>query len=287
MALLIAAIFSGVWLGLLRFRRLALSPTQSAGFARTTDIPELATLATAFDSMVQRMRTSADMLRQAAEDNAHAFKGPIGIIRHAIEPARLAASGDHAQNDPLQAITTALDRLDGLVQSTRYLDNAAAELLEPELSRVDLSALVRGFAQSYATMHTARRLDANVADGISVAGQPENIEAIIEPLVDNALSFSPPDGAVLVRLERSADTAILSVLDDGPGVAPDRLNRIFDRYYTYRPVQLPCSRTSSSHMGIGLWLAKQNAIALGGTITAVNRDPHGLSMKVVLPLAVE
>ena len=287
MALLIAAIFSGVWLGLLRFRRLALSPNQPAGFARTTGIPELASLASAFDSMVQRMRTSADMLRQAAEDNAHAFKGPIGIIRHAVEPALRAVSGNRSENGSLQAITTALDRLDGLVQSARYLDNAAAELLEPEVSRVDLSALVRGFVRSYATMHEASsvRLEANVADGITVAGQPDNLEAIIEPLVDNALSFSPSDGAVTVRLERNGDTAILSVRDDGPGVAPERLGRIFDRYYTHRQTEPACQRESSSHMGIGLWLAKQNAITLGGTITANNGDPHGFCMKVVLPLA--
>ena len=289
MALLIAAIFSGVWLGLLGFRRLALSPTQSAGFARTTGIPELASLASAFDSMVQRMRTSADMLRQAAEDNAHAFKGPIGIIRHAIEPTLQRTSDNQSQSAPLQAIIIALDRLDGLVQSARYLDNAAAELLESEMSRVDLSALVRGFVQSYATMNTARRvrLEAHVDDGITVAGQSENFEAIIEPLVDNALSFSPPDGAVLVRLECNADTAILSVLDDGPGVAPERLGRIFDRYYTHRPAKLECSRKSYLHMGVGLWLAKQNAVALGGTVAASNRDPHGLCMKVVLPLAAE
>src|SRR5262249_32189227 len=86
MALLIAAIFIGVWRGLLRFRRIALSSTHQAGFALTTEIPELATLATAFDSMVQRMRHGADMLRQAAEDNAHAFKGPLAVIRQVIEP---------------------------------------------------------------------------------------------------------------------------------------------------------------------------------------------------------
>ncbi len=81
MALLIVAIFTGVWSGLLRFRRLALSSTQHAEFALTTSIPELASLASAFDSMVQRMKRSAEMLRQAAEDNAHAFKGPIGTLR--------------------------------------------------------------------------------------------------------------------------------------------------------------------------------------------------------------
>jgi two-component system sensor histidine kinase ChvG len=287
MALLIAAIFSGVWLGLSRFRRLALSPTDQAGFAHTTDIPELATLAAAFDNMVHRMRSSADMLRQAAEDNAHAFKGPIGIIRHAISPALRLTDSEEAREGSMQSVTAALDRLDGLVQSARYLDNAAAELLQPEVVQVDLSALVRAFMRSHATMNTARRvrLDAHVTDGIAVAGQPESLEAILEALVDNALSFSPPDGSVTVKLDRDAEAAILSVDDEGPGVAPERLDRIFDRYYTYRPAVTIGSRKTSSHFGVGLWLAKQNTIALGGTLAATNRDPHGLCMRVLLPLA--
>ena len=86
--------------------------------------------------------------------------------------------------------------------------------------------------------------------------------------------------------ERDGDEAMLSVQDDGPGVAPDRLDRIFDRYYTYRPADVACSaEVSGAHFGIGLWLARQNTIALGGKIGASNRDPHGLRVTVVLPLA--
>ncbi|HLJ06051.1 MAG TPA: HAMP domain-containing sensor histidine kinase [Acetobacteraceae bacterium] len=286
MALLIAAIFSGVWFGLSRFRRLALSPTEQTGFARTTAIPELATLAAAFDNMVHRMRASADMLRQAAEDNAHAFKGPIGIIRHATVSAMRQTNSDKTREESMHSITAALDRLDGLVQSARYLDNAAAELLQPEMVHVDLSALVRGFVRSYATMNTRRvRLDSHVIDGIAVAAQPENLEAILEALVDNALSFSPSDGSVTVTLEHDTEAAILTVDDEGPGVAPERLERIFDRYYTHRPADNTCSREASSHFGVGLWLARQNTIALGGTLSATNREPHGLCMKVLPPLA--
>jgi two-component system, OmpR family, sensor histidine kinase ChvG len=290
MAILVAAIFAGIWTDLLRFRRLALSPTQHAGFARTTGIPELAPLAAAFDSMVQRMKRSADMLRQAAEDNAHAFKGPIGTIRQAIEqPLRQALTRDQALHDSLRTVSGALDRLDGLVQSARYLDGAAAELLEPQLSRVDLSALARAFVRSYGTMNAARqvRLDVQIADGIGVTGQPETLETILETVVDNAVSFSPSGGRVLVRVEPDGDTAIVSVADDGPGVAPDRLDRIFNRYYTHRPTASPHSgpATDAQHFGIGLWLARQYALALGGTISAFNRQPHGLCVTVVLPMA--
>ena len=291
MSLLITAIFAGVWLGLLKFRRLALSPTQQAGFALTTTIPELSSLAAAFDSMVQRMRHSAEMLRQAAEDNAHAFKGPIGTIRQAIErPLRQALFHDQPLHDSLHAVSTALDRLEGLVQSARYLDNATAELLEPHLARIDLSALVHGFVCSYGTMNSARqvRLDARATDGLVVAGQPEALEAVLETLVDNAISFSPIGGCVVVRLERRANEAILSVQDAGPGVAPDRLARIFDRYYTHRPTETACpGRASTTHFGIGLWLARQNTLSLGGRVSASNRDPCGLCVVVALPMIKE
>ena len=290
MACLIAAIFAGVWLGLLRFRRLALSPTEQAGFALMTAIPELASLASAFDSMVQRMKRSAEMLRQAAEDNAHAFKGPIGTIRQAIEqPLRHAAFDDRTLRGSLQTVSSALDRLDGLVQSARYLDSAAAELLEPQRSRVDLSALVRAFMDSYATASPTHdvRLEIHVADRIVVMAQPETLETILENLVDNAISFSPTGGRVVVRLESHGDQAIILVEDDGPGIAPDRLDRIFDRYYTYRPADSSGLGygAAAPHFGIGLWLTRQNALSLGGQISAINREPHGLCVTVVLPMA--
>ena len=230
------------------------------------------------------------MLRQAAEDNAHAFKGPIATIRQAIEqPLRQALSRDKILHDSLWTVSCALDRLDGLVQSARYLDTAAAELLEPQLSQVDLSALTRSFVRSYVTMHSARqvRLDVDVADEIVVLAQPETLEAILETIVDNALSFSPTGGRVLVRLEHDGNEAIATVEDEGPGVALDRLESIFDRYYTHRPASSSDvgQSTDSQHFGIGLWLARQYAVSLGGTITASNREPHGLRVTVVLPMS--
>jgi two-component system sensor histidine kinase ChvG len=289
MACLIVAIFAGVWRSLLRFRRLALSSAQQPGFASMTDIPELASLASAFDGMVQRIRRSADMLRQAAEDNAHAFKGPIGTIRQAIDrPMRNCSSRDPVLRRSLQTVSAALDRLDGLVRSARTLDSAAAELLEPPRVSVDLSALVRGFTDSYATAGTARQvhLDAHVTEGIVVTAQPETLETILETLVDNAISFSPAGGSVAVRLDVDGDHAIMAVEDEGPGIAEDTSDRIFDRYYTYRPTDpsSPDHTAGTPHFGIGLWLARQNALSIGGEIAAINREPGGLRVTVVLPI---
>jgi two-component system sensor histidine kinase ChvG len=227
------------------------------------------------------------MLRQAAEENAHAFKGPIGVIRQVIEPQlRQTAVDDVRLLDSLRIVASALERLDGLVQSARYLDSATAELLVPELSRVNLSALARSFVGSYGAASATRQvhLEADIEDEITVSGQPETLEEILETVVDNAVSFSPVGGCVSVQLRCNAGSAVLSVRDDGPGVAQECLERIFDRYYTYRPDEKGCSR-NHTHFGIGLWLARQNTIGLGGSIIASNRDPRGLCVTVVLPTA--
>jgi two-component system sensor histidine kinase ChvG len=287
MAALIVAMFGGIWSDLLRFRRLALtSPEQPgfppAGFAQAADTPELAPVASAFDSMVQRMRRSAEMLRQAAEDNAHAFKGPIGTIRLAIEPThRVDDAAERLLPGALPAIEAALDRLDGLVSSARVLDSAAAELLEPAYERVDLSALVRGFVADHAAMTTgaAVTIEARVDDDICVLGQAELLETILETLVDNAVSFSPVAGRVVVALTVRGAEAVLSVADAGPGIAPGRLALVFERYYSDRP-----GGGTGHHFGIGLWLARQNATAMGGRIGAENRTEGGLCVTVVLPV---
>lgn len=278
MAVLIAAIFASVWLALLRFRRLALSSTEQALFVLNTDIPELGPLAAAFDGMVRRLRQSAAMLRQAAEDNAHAFKGPIATIRLAIESP--PAPGSEQSVPP--AIAKALDRLDGLVQSARHLDTAAAELLEPKRYRIDLSALVRGFVDSQDGLTEPRgvRLRSAVQDGIFVAAQEEPLETILENLVDNAISFSAEGGVVTVRLTRRGGHALLTVEDEGPGVEPERLEEIFERYHSHRP-----EPSDEPHFGIGLWLVRQNATSFGGWAAASNISPHGLVVTVSLPLA--
>ena len=290
MAALILAIFTGVWANLRRFRRHALAAGAAGGFLAVTDVPELAPVARAIDAMVQRLRSTAGLLRQAAEDNAHAFKGPIATIRQAVAPLDTAAPAPAALHTALAAVQASLDRLDGLVRSVRHLDSATADLLELAPGRVDLSALLRALLAECRGMRAGQRVTITeaLADGVVALGAAEAIEAIFENLLDNALGFVPPEGTVQVTLAVVDGAAVVTVADDGPGVVPTAaLTRIFDRYYSDRramPGDGPPG-AAPAHFGIGLWIARQNARALGGDITAANRVPHGLCMRVRLQLA--
>lgn len=290
MAALILAIFASVWGNLRRFRRRALAPGEAGRFQDVTDVPEMVPVARAIDAMVQRLRDTAELLRQAAEDNAHAFKGPIATIRQAIEPLRGPESVPGPARAALVAVLTSLDRLDGLVRSVRRLDAATADLLEMTQSRVDLSALLRELVADCRAMRAAQRvaIAESIAPGVTVLGGADGIESIFENLLDNALGFSPAGGLVRVTLTAADGAALVRVEDEGPGVAEAALPRIFERYYSDRramPRDEALAAGAPAHFGIGLWIARQNARALGGDITAANRVPHGMSMRVRLPLA--
>jgi two-component system sensor histidine kinase ChvG len=290
MAGLILAIFVSVWRNLRRFRTQALAIDADGRFLDVTDVPEMVPVARAIDAMVHRLRDTAEILRQAAEDNAHAFKGPIATIRQAVEPLFQTKQQSDQLQIALPAVQTALDRLDGLVRSIRRLDTATADLLEISHTRVDLSVLLHELVADSRAMWAASEVTIveSLAPGVAALGEADAIESIFENLLDNALSFSPPHGTVRLTLCITDETVQVKIEDEGPGVPEAALGRIFERYYSDRravPRNEMLTNGEPVHFGIGLWIARQNARALGGEIVAANRMPRGLGLCVRLPAA--
>jgi two-component system sensor histidine kinase ChvG len=289
LAAFVLVLYFDLWQSLLRFGRMARAIRRNADaprFAERNDIPELQPVATEFDRMVDTLRDSAASIRRAAEDSAHAFKTPLGVIRQALEPLRRKVVGDERGAQSIEAIGLALERLDGLVQTTRRLDYAAADLLDPPRDRVNLSALLRGLLSGYRAglASPGPRLTEALDDGVVIIGGEELIETVAENLIDNALSFSPQSGEVHVSLKRRRDAAVLTVQDEGPGVPPDRLDKIFERYYSDRRAA-PVRTSHSDNFGVGLWIVRRNVEAMGGQITATNRPGRGFRIEVELRCA--
>lgn len=285
MAVVAISIFVLVSSGLRRLREAAQAVEGGGQFADAVEVPEFLHIAKDFDQMVDRLRGTSALLKQAAEDNAHALKGPLAVIRQSIEPLSGDAAGDPARLGAVQAaISVSLDRLDGLVQSARRLDIVTAELLDPSRHGVDLSALVAAFADEYAMMLSDRAaaLDVIIAPGICIQGEEDLIEVILENLVDNALGFAPEGSKVTLALRRDGTDAVLTVADSGPGVSPAMLAKIFDRYFSYRP-GADFGGSGPSHYGIGLWLVRHHVQIMRGSVEAVNRPEGGLEMIVRLP----
>src|SRR6202012_5627737 len=95
-------------------------------------------------------------------------------------------------------------------------------------------------------------------------------------------SFSQEGGTISVSLVARAEQAELVITDEGPGVPPSDLTRIFDRYFSSRD-SAGASDEHAVHFGVGLWIVRRNIEALGGRVSAENRSPHGLLIRILLP----
>jgi two-component system sensor histidine kinase ChvG len=288
MAMLTLTTFWTIWRGLLRFgeRARAIGTTASSGpgFRARNDVPELAGVAEEFDRMVETLQNAARDLRRTAEDNAHAYKTPVAIIRQSLEPVSRALPPDNPRAQrALGLIEQALDKLDGLVASARRLDEAAAALLDTPRADIDLSHLLDRVLAGHGELIRQRemQLQQQIAAGVTVRGSAEMIEIVVENILENALSFGTPGGIVRVTLMTEGEHAAIVISDDGPGVSPTDLPRIFDRYVSSRASS---DEEHAMHFGVGLWIVRRNVEALGGTVVARNREPHGLEMRIHLPL---
>jgi len=282
----------------LRARHIREQGPDAGSFADRDNLPELADVAAEFDRMVDALHRSAADIRQTAEDNAHAFKTPIAVIRQSIEPLRRALSqGNLRAQRAIGVVEHSLDRLDGLVASARRLDEATADLIAKPRVPVDLGRTIGGVIQLRSAILANRdvsiilashdlTISADLLPGLYVLGTEEMIETVVENLIENAVSFSPAGGEILVHLTRDGRFAHLTLTDQGPGVPADQLERIFDRYHSERRAEATNDATSS-YFGIGLWISRRNVEAMGGTIEAKNIEPYGLAIHVRLPLAPE
>lgn len=294
MAVLVISLFIGIWTNLLRFGRFARAITQDrlhgASFSALNRVPELDSVAEEFDHLVGTLQGSAMAIRNAAEENAHAFKTPIAVIAQSLEPLKRAVPATDARGQrALQLVERSIEKLDALVSAARRMDEAIAELINPPREDVDLSDLLTQLMAGYEdkVRISGLRMEVRITPGIHVMGGIDLIETAIENIVDNALSFSPPHGIVTVTLTRDDHEATLVISDSGPGVDSRHIDKIFERYFSHRPHRREHDEAveGGTHFGIGLWVVRRNIEALDGTVTAANRPQGGLAVTVRLPLA--
>src|SRR5262249_7116335 len=140
-----------------RARRIREQGPEAGTFSGRHDLPELAEVAAEFDRMVDTLHHSAADIRRSAEDNAHAFKTPIAIIRQSLEPLRriLPVDNQRAQR-AIGLVEHSLDRLDGLVASSRSLDEAVADVIAEPRAPVDLGRLVGRLIQIQSAILVSR-----------------------------------------------------------------------------------------------------------------------------------
>jgi two-component system sensor histidine kinase ChvG len=261
------------------------------GRARDVEIPrfperrdEIGRLARALSDMTASLRQRMDATEAFAADVAHELKNPLASLRSAVEA--LGTVRRPEDRDMLFGlISDDVKRIDRLI-----LDIAAASRLEAELSRtpprpVDLGQLVGGMADALARgafRKGAVRLAVDVAPNqpAIVMADPGRLEQVIGNLVDNAMSFSPPDGTVRIGVVPGGGTVELFVEDEGPGVPPALREAIFERFYSERPA----GETYGTHSGLGLSIVRAIVEAFDGEAMVLDREDGRAGARFVVRL---
>jgi two-component system sensor histidine kinase ChvG len=164
-------------------------------------------------------------------------------------------------------------RLSRLLSAVREISKIDAAVDVEASGPVELRSLLSEFSDA--------RVDVVLPPhAVVVTASEDRLVQAFRNVIANAVSFSPADGRVRVTLAVDDAHAVVRVDDEGPGIPPEHVERIFDRFFSYRPA--PGDRRD--HDGLGLAIARSIVEAYGGTISASNPAPHGARFEVRLPV---
>jgi two-component system sensor histidine kinase ChvG len=261
--------------------------TGSFGLPRQND--EIGDLARALRQLTENLARQLSYSESFAADVSHEFKNPLASIRTATELMRREAD-DPRRQELLFLVENEVARMEKLLSGVREISRIDAHLAEETRELVDLRKLAEQVIAAFRLRGLAgRRLVLSAPDEpLQACLSPERLCQVLENLLDNGLSFSADGEAVRLVLTREDAEACLRVEDRGPGLPPEHLERIFDRFFSYSPPgrrEEAGGRSGTRHSGLGLSIVKAVAEGYGGSVSAGNRPGGGACFEVRLPLA--
>ena len=248
------------------------------GFPGSHRRDELGSLARALEELTRRVNDHIQLLQSFATDVSHEFKNPLASIRTAAE-MMADADSETDRRRFLQLMTRDVDRLERLVSGLREVAIVEEQVEHETANAIDVDELLEEIVGGF---HTTGRRDVAVVltrdeHVHSVRASRERIAQVFENLIANAVSFAPDRSTVEVGVTARDGLCRVTVDDRGAGIPEAHLDRIFDRFFTYRP-----SEGRREHVGLGLAIARQIIESYGGTIVASNRAGGGAHFEVRL-----
>ncbi len=252
-----------------RVRRRIRTRVEIPDFTHRRD--EIGHLSGALRDMTESLYNRIEAIERFAADVSHELKNPLTSLRSAVETLPLAKT-EHSRGRLLAVIEHDVKRLDRLISDISDASRLDAELQRQDVAPVDLRRLLTALvsvANETKLGHDVGvqlRFEGSRPDSFSVPGHDSRLGQVISNLLVNAQSFSEPGTKVRVTCRRLRHEVEIVVEDDGPGIRPDALERIFERFYTDRPNQ-----SFGQNSGLGLSISKQIIEAHRGRIWAENR----------------
>ncbi len=255
---------------------------------------EIGDMSIMLGEMTRGLYSRIDDIANFAADVAHEIKNPLTSLRSASDTL-LHAKTDEQREKLIAIIQDDVGRMDRLITDISKASKVDANLAREKSELINLPDLIGNVAEFYKATQaeTQPRVVFNLREtfkekDIYIRGFETPFAQVLRNLIDNALTFSPDNGSVRLSLEtdikNKANRILIKVEDDGPGIPPENLETIFERFYTERPK----GAQFGSHSGLGLAICRQIVKAHKGFIFAENRvdgdQVQGARFTINLPL---
>src|SRR6266480_2203577 len=238
---------------------------------------ELQPLAVAFDAMLKRLDDSFTRLSQFSADLAHELRTPIANI---LGEAQVALTRDRTSDEYREVIESTVaecERLSGIVDNLLFVARVDAAREPIARKQFDARAAVEKIATFYQTIAEDHHVAISCSGEGQISADPAMFERAVGNLVDNALRFTPGNGSIQIVLAQYAADFEVAVSDNGCGIAPEHLPRVFDRFYRAE------SSRSSAGAGLGLALVKSIVDLHGGSAKIESEVSRGTTVTVTFP----
>ncbi len=247
---------------------------------------ESAELAGAFNAMAERVERSEMLRRRAASDMAHDLATPATVLE-----SQLQAMLDEvvpADREQLERARAAAGALSGVILQLGELVDAESATVQRRPVTQDLGELLAEVERAMEPLFREQQLMLAVQPtppGTSVVVDPTQVGRALRNVLANAAQHSPSGSTVRVDVEARPDEAIVRIVDAGPGISPEDLPHVFERFY--RADRARSAAESRSGSGIGLTIARELLAANGGQITIERTGPDGTTFALALPRSAQ
>ncbi len=261
----------------------AISSTDLAGrIGETGTTTEIERLATTFNDMLDRLQAAFERERRFTADASHELRTPLTALKGRIEVSLGQPRSQADYVDTLKDLNTEVDRLIRLSNALLNLSRIDQQHQSWPSDNIDLTDLLDSIVETMQPLAESKNiaLTGQLAPGLNISGNFDQLTRLFINLVDNALKYTQPGGKVTVSLKETGQFARIEVIDNGEGIPKEYLPHLFERFYRVQP-----DRTSTNGgAGLGLAISYEIARWHHGKIMVESKVTEGTVVSVYLPL---